>query len=98
MFKVKCTFQGEKTLEVIGGRSALWQSQDFSASLPDTDSKTGKTDYAWAYFMAKQAGKLGELGCPDGSIDDALNFLADNYDIAFEPIDDNAPLVFTPDK
>lgn len=75
----------EKKIEVITGRSSLWTAQDFSATLPDTPSRSNKADYAWAYYAAKQAGKLEELGVEEN--DDVLKvieYLGDTYDLISE--------------
>ncbi|KRN55041.1 MAG: hypothetical protein KHZ79_06240 [Atopobium minutum] len=99
MFKVECTFSGDdKTVSVIGGRSSLWKAQDYTATLPETDSKSMKSDYSWAYYLAEQSGKLEELGCAGMPFEDAINYLADSYDVEIKPVEDEAPLVSTPAK
>lgn len=93
MFKTKVTFTGDTTVEVMAGRSSLWDAQDAAVGLPESDSKNLKSDYLWAYFAAKQAGKLDELGVKeDTPRDEAIAFLGDHYDLAFERADDAAPL------
>lgn len=96
MLKFSLRFTGEeKVVEFESGRSSLWRSQDYGAGLPASPSKQGKTDFAWGYFAARQAGRLEELGVPDGmGVDDAIEWIADNYDlyISDSKKDADAPL------
>lgn len=84
---------GDKSVEIGTGRTALWQAQDYGATLPDTESKRARTDYAWAYYAAAQAGRLAELGVPEGAgVAEAVDLIADAYDMVVDKADETAPL------
>lgn len=91
---------GKEAVEFDSGRSALWQAQDFGASLPNTPSKSARTDFAWGYLAAKGAGKLEALGIdPETPIGEAVELLADMYDLTItDAKGDDAPLAPTPGK
>lgn len=101
MLKFNMKFEdGEKTVEFETGRSSLWKAQDYGATLPETDSKKARTDFAWGFFAAAQADKLGELGVPEGAgVTEAVEFIGDNYDLTISDAKDKeAPLAETPAK
>lgn len=100
MNKFRFTFTGEgKTVEYEAGRTSLWDAMDEGAKLPESPSKSQKQDFMWAYFAAKQAGKLEELGIEEGMpIGDAIRFLADSYDMNIEQDKGDAPLASAPAK
>lgn len=90
-----------KVVEFSTGRTSLWDAQDYSAGLPDGVNKRAKEDFAWAFFAAKQAGKLAELGVPEGcEVEEGLRYLADNYDFSIvrDDDEDEAPLASKPAK
>ncbi len=81
------TFSNEEgtVAEVGTGRTSLWEAQDWGACLPESPYKGTKVDFAWGYFAAKQAGKLEELGVPEGTpVAEAVAMLADAYDMTVE--------------
>lgn len=78
------TFSNEQgtTAEFGTGRTSLWEAQDWGAQLPETPYKGTQVDFAWGYFAAKQAGRLEELGVPEGTpVAEAVAMLADAYDM-----------------
>ena len=85
--KFNLRYEGEdgSVVEFATGRTSLWDAQD----------------YAWAFFAARQAGKLAELGVPEGcEVEEGLRYLADNYDFSIARDDDEeeAPLASKPAK
>lgn len=85
----------EKSIKFSCGRSSLWKAQDAAMDWPDNPAKAGRLSYAWGYFAAKSAGKLEDLGIVDPamSLDDAVNFLADMWDLEItEQTEQTAPL------
>lgn len=78
----KVTFQG--------GRSSLWEAQDLAAEWPDRKSNQYRQDFAWGYVGAKRAGKLADLGVDGMDQDEAIDYLADHYDLSVK--DRTAPL------
>ena len=100
MSKFRFTFTNDKeTVEFEAGRTSLWDAMDESAKLPDSPSKSQKQDFMWAYFAAKQNGKLAELGVKDDApIDEAIRHIADEYDMNIEQDKGDAPLASAPAK
>lgn len=92
--------EGGKVIEFATGRTSLWDAQDYANTIPESVNKRAKVDYAWAFYAAQQAGKLGELGVPDGcGVEDGLRYLADNYDFSVVKDDEeDAPLASEPAK
>lgn len=100
MNKFRFTFTNDEgTVEFEAGRTSLWDAMDEGAKLPDSPSKSQKQDFMWAYFAAKQNGKLAELGIEDGApVDEAIRHLADTYDMVIEQDKGDAPLASAPAK
>lgn len=100
MSKFRFTFTNDEgTVKFEAGRSSLWDALDEGAKLPDSPSKTQKQDFMWAYFAAKQNGKLAELGIADDMpIEEAIRVLADAYVMDIEQDKGNAPLASAPAK
>ena len=100
MSKFRFTFaNGKETVEFDAGRTSLWDAMDEAAKLPDSPSKTQKQDFMWAYFAAKQNGKLAELGIgEDATIEEAIRIIADGFDINIEQGRGDAPLASAPAK
>ena len=101
--KFNLRYEGEdgSVVEFATGRTSLWDAQDYASTIPDGVNKRAKEDYAWAFFAARQAGKLAELGVPeDCEVEEGLRYLADNYDfsIARDDDEDEAPLASKPAK
>ncbi len=93
------TFSNESgtVVEFGTGRTSLWEAQDWGMTLPETPYRGIKTDFAWGYFAAKQAGKLDALGIPsDTSVDEAVAMLADAYDVDFDKVQGGTPLAQKP--
>lgn len=80
---------GEK-VEFEGGRTSLWEAQEASEKWPERSTNNSRLDFAWGYFAAKRAEKLKELGIDGMELDEAIDSLADNYDMAIR--DNKAPL------
>lgn len=101
--KFNLRYEGEdgSVVEFATGRTSLWDAQDYASTIPDGVNKRAKEDYAWAFFAAQQAGKLAELGVPEGcEVEEGLRYLADNYDFSIARDDDEeeAPLASKPAK
>ena len=79
-------------IEIEGGRTALWAAQEEAAGWPDRPTNNNRLDFAWAYFAAKRAGKLAELGCDGMDAPDAIDFIADTYDVNIRDNKPDAPL------
>ena len=75
-----------------GGRTALWAAQEESASWPDRPTNANRLDFAWAYFAAERAGKLAELGVDGMGVSEAIDLIADTYDVSISDNKPDAPL------
>lgn len=82
MKKFVIKFVGDdETVEVHTGRLSLWKSLDYGGELPDSPTKKYRTDFAWGYFAAEQAGMLDKLGIGGMDVNTAIEHLADNFDM-----------------
>lgn len=73
---------GGQDVELTTGRTTLWEAQDYGATIPDTPSKDSRVDFAWAYFAARKAGRLADLGISeDTPTDEAVGAIADSYGV-----------------
>lgn len=88
--KYHFSFSGLKEVEFDGARSSLWNALDLAATWEARPSNKFRQDFAWGYFAAERAGKLEDLGVNGMSVDEAVDFLADNFDM--EITDAPAPL------
>lgn len=79
-----------------GGRQALWDAQDEAEDWPERKSNAARLDFAWAYFAAKRAGRLDEIGVKGMETEDAIGYIADNYDVNISDTKQTAPLAETP--
>ena len=79
-------------IEIEGGRTALWAAQEEAAGWPERPTNNNRLDFAWAYFAAKRAGKLAELGVDGMDVSDATDFIADTYDLNIRNNKPDAPL------
>ena len=80
------------SVEFEGGRTALWDAQDEAEGWPDRKTNANRLDFAWAYFAAKRAGKLGEIGVEGMDVHEAIDAIADNYDVNIRDNKPDAPL------
>lgn len=94
-FKFTNTDTGAETI-VPGGRQALWDAQDEAESWPERKTNASRLDFAWAYFAAKRAGMLDDLGVDGMGAEDAIGYIADAYDINISDTKPTAPLAETP--
>jgi hypothetical protein len=86
-FKVT-PIDGGEAITYPAYRTALWDAQDMFADLPKkAPTRQARINFAWAYFAAKEAGKLSELGVADDP-EKGVRDLADGWDIDI----DEAPL------
>lgn len=77
-----------KTIEFEGGRTSLWDAQEIAANWPERVTNQSRLDFAWAFCAAKRAGKLKELGIDGLDVEEAIDAIADTYDLS---IKDNKP-------
>ena len=75
-----------------GGRTALWDAQEESASWPERPTNSNRLDFAWAYFAAKRAGLRKELGVDGMDVAEAIDTIADTYDVSIRDNKPDAPL------
>ena len=94
-FKFTSTDTGAETV-IQGGRQALWDAQDEAEGWPERKTNASRLDFAWAYFAAKRAGVLAELGVDGMDADDAIGYIADSYDINISDTKPTAPLAAMP--
>lgn len=80
------------SFEIEGGRSALWEAQEKAAGWPDRVTNQNRLDFAWAYVASARAGKLKELGLDGMEFDEAVEALADTYDVLIKDNKPDAPL------
>lgn len=80
------------TVEIEGGRTALWAAQEEAAGWPDRPTNNNRLDFAWAYFAAKRANALKELGVEGMDTAEAIDAIADMYDMAIKDNKPDAPL------
>lgn len=91
-FTVTDNRTGQEVASVESTTPALWDAQDYSASLPDTPSKGSRADYAWLYFAAKRQGCLGNLGLTnEAGVEEAVEALAERYDYRMEKVQAAVP-------
>lgn len=79
-------------ITIEGGRTALWEAQEKAAGWPERVTNQNRLDFAWAYMAAKRAGKLKELGLDGLGFDEAVDALADTYDVSIRDNKPDAPL------
>jgi hypothetical protein len=95
-FKFHFTFDdGESKVTCTAGRTSLWKAQDYGMAImkDHAGSRGGRQDFAWGYFAAKDAGILEQLGITDSmDIDQAVDHLADSYDLTIDDKKDSSPL------
>ncbi len=94
-FKFTDTNTGE-SVEIAGGRTALWDAQDAADAWPARKSNEQRLDFAWGYFAAKRAGVLADLGIDGMDAEQAVDYIADNYDLHIS--DGAAPLAAAPSE
>lgn len=92
-FKFTNTDTGKVT-ELDGGRTAIWDALDQGATWPERGSNEQRTDFAWGYHAAKRAKALDELGVEGMTDDEAVDYIADNYDLLIS--DNPVPLPDAP--
>ena len=63
-------------------------AQEIAAEWPKRPTNQNRLDFAWAYCAAKRAGKLNELGVEGMGAEEAIDAIADTYDVE---IKDNKP-------
>lgn len=80
------------TVDIEGGRTALWDAQEEAADWPERPTNASRLDFAWAYFAAKRAGRLGELGVDGMGVSEAIDAIADAYDVSIRDNKPEAPL------
>lgn len=99
-FEVKFTNEEGKTVEFTTGRSSLWRAQDAAQNFPDNPAKAGRLSFAWGFYAAKNAGKLEEIGIDDPNmpIEDAIDLLADTWDLDIDEAGSKSPLADTHSK
>lgn len=76
------------TVKFEGGRTSLWDAQEIAAEWPKRPTNQNRLDFAWAYCAAKRAGKLNELDVEGMGAEEAIDSIADTYDVE---IKDNKP-------
>lgn len=92
-FKFTNTGTGD-VVELEGGRTAIWDSLDQQAGWPERSSNEQRADFAWGYHAAKRAKALGKLGVEGMSDDEAVDYIADNFDLYIS--DNPVPLQVAP--
>lgn len=91
-FTVSDNRTGQEVATVESTAPALWDAQDYGASLPDTPSRGSRADYAWLYFAAKRQGCLGNLGLTNETeVEEAVEALAERYDYRMEKVQAAVP-------
>lgn len=80
------------TVEFEGGRTSLWDAQEIAAGWPERVTNQNRLDFAWAYCAAKRAGKLKELGADGMDASEAIDYIADTYDVSIKDNKPDAPL------
>lgn len=83
------------TVEFEGGRTSLWDAQEIAADWPKRATNQNRLDFAWAYCAAKRSGKLAEIGADGMEPSDAIDYIADTYDVS---IRDNKPAPLAPER
>ena len=72
--------------------AARREAQEKAAGWPDRVTNQNRLDFAWAYVAADRAGKLKELGLDGMEFDEAVEALADTYDVLIKDNKPDAPL------
>lgn len=86
-----------KEIAFEGGRTSLWDAQDASVEWPKRPTNAARLDFAWGYCAAKRAGKLAELGVEGMGQDEAIEAIADSYDMSIDDNKGSAPLAARPE-
>lgn len=94
--KWKFTLKGDAEFEFEAGRSSLWKATDACEDVPDNAVKNAREDYTWAYFAAEQNGMLEELGVAGMPVKEAVESLADRFDLEISKA--SGPLAASPVK
>ncbi|MDO4290267.1 MAG: hypothetical protein Q4C41_03440 [Eggerthellaceae bacterium] len=99
-FDIKFSNDEGKAVEFTTGRSSLWRAQDATQNFPNNPAKNARLTFAWGFFAARNAGKLAELGIDDPNmpVEDAIELLADTWDLNIDEAGAQAPLADTQSK
>ena len=86
----------EKTVTFTLTELARWDALDAAQPIEQTPSRAAKTDYLWAYFAAKAAGKLDELGVDEAEPLEAIRQLASAFELEVDEQKKAVPLAPAP--
>jgi hypothetical protein len=88
-YEFHMTTEGGELVTYSALRTALWDAEDFLADVPKkSPTRVQRVNYAWAFFAARELGKLQELGITSEDPAEGIKQMVNTceFDIAEAPL------------